>query len=146
MNNEYAQNNAILESLAERSNDPRPEPMLADKAETELSMEWVLAKMEAIIHDNAHIAGAIKAITDMRPHGEHDLATNSKASSMAEVVAARESTNRQVLKFLEKIYDDLSLSSPSKETFMKSLDLVGLSENLESQHVVDIVKALSGVA
>ena len=68
----------------------------------------ILQRIDKIMDDKAHINSAIEAIKNMdggRP--EPNALPDARPTAMAEVVAARESTNRQTLKLLEKMYDDL---------------------------------------
>ena len=126
---------AHLEAIGmKHGNGPRP------GSATEMSLEWVMAKMDAIFHDNVHIAESLKIL--QRPMDERGM----HSQAIAEVIQAREATNREALKFLEKIYDGLKPVPTVIDTgsILKGLDLTGLSENLESQHVVDIVKAIAG--
>ena len=135
MNNDNMQNNAEaleMSSTANNNNHPKQE-------QGEMTLEWVAAKMDAIIHDNAHIADTLKALNLMDSDGH-----NSKAQALGEVIQAREATNHQTLKFLEKIYDGLKPTPKDSCDALKHMDLTALSENLESEHVVEIVKALAG--
>ena len=149
MNNEYVSSEVVEENSFESdagSNGPCPavSPAPVDILEGKISLEWVMAKMEAIIHDNAHIAEAIKSITEMCPVGNHDHATQFKASSIADVVKAREATNHIMLKFLEKVYDDLKPAVRDSVPLLAHLDLAVLAENLQSEHVVEIIRAITG--
>jgi len=109
---------------------------------TEITPEWIMAKMEAIIHDNAHIADSLQRVSQLLPTEGPDC----KAESIADIVKAREATNQQALKFLEKVYDSLAPIPQNTADALKSIDLTSLSENLESEHVVEIVRAITGKA
>jgi len=143
MNNEYV--SSVTSDLEPKSNGPRQVQVRVNQPTPELSIEWVMAKMEAIISDNEHISYSIKAISGMTPTGEHDHSTKGQAEAIAQVVKSREATNQQALKFLEKVYDDLKPSSPTPKPVLKDLDLVGLAEVMDSENVVEIVRAFTNV-
>ena len=142
MNNNILHDDGIMESAFDapehlNSNGPRPGSKPAVPAKAELTIEWIVAKMDEIIRDNAHIVDSLKALKLMDTNGH-----NSKAEAISRVVAAREDTNKQSLRLLEKIYDGLKPTA-SNQDLIKHIDLVGLAESLESEHVVEIVKALA---
>jgi len=124
------------------SNGPRPvQAVEAHSTAPAMTLEWVAARMDAIIQDTAHITETIKALNLMDANGH-----NSKAQSMGEVAQAREATNRQTLKFLEKVYDDLRPTPVDSASMLKHLDFGHICENLESEHVVEIIKTIAGKA
>ena len=129
--------NTALE--AERGNGPRP-GQGNPAAQTEMSLEWVMAKMDAIIHDNFYIREAFDMLKHVAPTDQID----TKSVSIGDIVEAREATNQQALKFLEKIYDGLKPTPADPGAALKHMDLAALSNNLESEHVVEIVRALVG--
>ena len=123
MNNEYMQN----------GNGPRP-----TQDSKEMSMEWVMAKMDAIIHDNAYLTDAIKTLQDMQTNG-HD----SKAQSLGEVIHAREETNRQTLKFLEKIYDGLvPAPKPGPIETLHQIGKCQLADYMSSEDLLEMIKVI----
>jgi len=104
----------------------------------EMTLEWVAAKIDAIINDNAYIADAISSLNLMDSDGH-----NSKAEALHQVVNAREATNRETLKFLEKIYDGLNpapAANPSQ--IMQHIDLAELAEHMNSTDLVELMKAI----
>ena len=109
---------------------------------TEFTPEWIMAKMDAIIHDNVHITEALQRVSQVPPSEGLDC----KAEAIAKIVAAREATNQQVLQFLEKVYSSLNPAPQNAADILKSLDMCVLSENLESEHVVEVIKAIAGRA
>ena len=146
MNNEFLQNAVETE---DRSNGPRPGAMPVSHSEAGLTMEWVVAKIEAIIQDNAHITDALNTIKTMPVEECAMYAYGGKAQATAEVVKAREETNRQTLTLLEKIYDDLRPQMPSPprpEALLDHLDLVNLANMMDSESIVEIVRVLLGKA
>ena len=106
----------------------------------EMTSEWIAAKIDAIINDNAYIADAIRSLTLMDSDGH-----NSKAEALHQVVNAREATNRETLKFLEKIYDGLKPSSTTVVNpgyMLQHIDLAELAEHMDSTDLVELVKAV----
>jgi len=103
----------------------------------EMSIEWILAKMDTIIHENAYLTDAVKTLGTMTGGG-HD----SKALALANVVEAREETNRQALKLLEKMYDSLNPPQIDPASRLNNVDINALADYLESEHMVEIVKAI----
>lgn len=75
--------------------------------ETQLTIEYVLAKIEAIRLDTAHLHEAIAALQDTTAAGPGDIAGEEKAKALGDIVRCRETTNQQLLKLYEKMYDDL---------------------------------------
>ena len=134
MNNDISSTVNTAESappIPGTGNGPRP-------AEAGLTVEWIMTKMDAIIQDNAHITESLRALNLMDSDGH-----NSRADAIAEIARARETTNQQALRFLEKVYNGLMPISVDPAAMLKHLDIHALAENLDSQDVVDIVKALT---
>ena len=108
-----------------------PAPSIHDTPEP-VNLEWVAAKIDAIISDSDHIKSALGNLVTI---------TDAHApTAIAEVVAAREATNQQALKFLEKVYSDLAPASPASQ--LPQLDFNYLADYLESEDVVDLIKTL----
>ena len=51
-----------------------------------------------------------------------------------------------MLKFLEKVYDDLKPATHDAASLLMGIDLTALAENLQSEHIVEIVRAITGKA
>jgi len=145
-------NNAVQSTVAaespaiEQGNGPRPVQdsstsyANAPSQATEMSMEWVMAKMDAIIHNNQYLTNAIETLHSMTTNG-HD----SKAQALGEAIAAREETNRQTLKFLEKIYDGLKpapLPPADPGAMLKHIDMCELAEHMNSEDLVEMMRVI----
>ena len=78
-----------------------------ESTETQLTMDYVLAKIEAIRLDTAHLHEAIAALRDTTAAGPGDIVGQEKAKALGDIVRCRETTNQQLLKLYEKMYDDL---------------------------------------
>ena len=76
-----------------------------------LSMEYVLTRIDQIINDTSYIQSTIKALQELPiapyPGTGADVANAERAQALGNVVGSREATNQQLLKLLEKMYDDL---------------------------------------
>jgi hypothetical protein len=75
----------------------------------ELNMEYVLKRIDQILNENGHIYDAISTIKEMKVNespigGQGDEA---KGRAIAQTVQSREATNQQLIKLLEKMYDDI---------------------------------------
>ena len=67
-----------------------------------LSMNYILGQIERIAEQTAHLHEAIAA-----------LVGSGKAQAIADVVRCRETTNQQLLKLYEKMYNDLKPQPPT---------------------------------
>jgi len=73
-----------------------------EKGTPELTIGYILAQMEKIRSDSAHVNEAIKSISEMPGDGH-----NSRAGALGAAVDAREKTNRKMLEMYEVMYRDL---------------------------------------
>jgi hypothetical protein len=96
-----------------------------DENNEQLTMQYILQSIDKIINDYAHIHEAISAIKEMSVFvGEKDESRDrSTGDAISQTVQARETTNQQMIKLLEKMYDDLK---PQKE--IVSEDIVKLQQ------------------
>jgi len=108
-----------------------PAPSIQDTPESVMNLEWVATRIDAIIKDSEHINSALSKVP---------MVEGMAASAIAEVVAAREATNQQALKFLEKVYSDLVPANPVPQ--LPQIDFNHLADYLESSDVVDLIKTL----
>lgn len=67
------------------------------------SMDYCLEQIEQIAHQTAYLD---QVISELRQIAD-DEAGSHKAKALRDVVRSREETNRQMLHFYEKMYDDL---------------------------------------
>ena len=110
------------------------------EAKVGISLEWVCAKIDAIVRDTAHIKDALSALREMKDGG-----ISTQAESMGIVVKAREETNRQTLKLLEKMYDDLRPARIDGGRVLEKLDISHAIECMESEDVGAFLRELVGV-
>ena len=135
----------------QRDNGPRPQVSKeAKETSAEMSLAWVMAKMDTIINDTAHITDTLSALRDM-PHTEaHDYAGANKAEAMGKVVQAREETNRQTLRFLEKMYEDLKPRKANPVSMIKEMgahmDVEEMINMLPPADKVAMMREIMGLA
>lgn len=103
----------------EENSDPiAAEPIDSGEAKTqkpECSMEYILSSIDKIITDTQHIEEALNALQNLNANGAGDIANASKAEAIGNVVKCRETTNQQLIRLLEKMYDDLKPKEMSPE-------------------------------
>ena len=81
-----------------KSNNPK---------QSELTMEYVLGKIEEIANNQSIFSAAIEEIGKIRSGGPGDVGTQEQTKAIADVIKARETTNQRLIAFYEKMYDDL---------------------------------------
>lgn len=73
----------------------------------EMTVADILSRINNIVNQTSYISAACETLSAM-DNGDSSEAT---AEALAEVVRCRETTNQQILRIYEKIYDDLLRSS-----------------------------------
>ncbi|MEA4831959.1 hypothetical protein SDC9_198247 [bioreactor metagenome] len=100
----------------ENKNEKSKETATQDQTFT---LEYVLKKIDTIRMDTEHIHEAINTIGKMQNNESVNggFGDQAKAEAVAAAVQSRETTNQQLLKLYEKMYDDLKPQpqSPFKE-------------------------------
>lgn len=81
----------------------------------ELTMQYVLSRIDLIMNDKSHIHEAIDAIRNMEINEGPGGDEFEKAKAISSAAQSRETTNQQLLKLFEKMYDDLKVSVESEE-------------------------------
>jgi len=95
------------------SNITCPPQHTEDKMDTEntvlneknIDMAYIINKIDDILNDTKYLYDAIEAIKVMEP--TRDGSGQSKGNALGQIVKCREETNRKVIDFLNKIYDDI---------------------------------------
>ncbi|MFA6948085.1 MAG: hypothetical protein WCQ72_03815 [Eubacteriales bacterium] len=83
----------------------------AEKVDPEITMAEIIGYMNEIRADNAHIQSAISELRQMETSFAGDIAGAQKAEAIGNIVVAREETNRKILDFYIKLYDDIRQSN-----------------------------------
>lgn len=102
-----------LESIEKPIPPMKPDsviPKSDSNSETvKLNMDYVLTRIDKIIEQNQYIKDAVTAIGHMTVN-ESEFGGNgdsARAEAISTSIAAREATNRQIIKFLKKMYNDI---------------------------------------
>lgn len=113
---------------------------IVKSAKIELTMEYILSRIDSIMMDNSHIHKAIEAIRDMKINDSGDSSDNgdfARGEAISTAVKSRETTNQQLIKLFEKMYDDLKpqkigLREKALEVVEKTLNHTGLGDDIKS--------------
>jgi len=74
----------------------------------DLPLSWVLERIDKIMNETEHLKYTRNALDDIAPAaGPGDIVGQAKAQALGDIVRCRETTNQQMLRLLEKMYDDL---------------------------------------
>lgn len=79
----------------------------ANENNQEITVKYILEQIEKIRSDSKYIYEALEKLESVIPSSPADIGSQAKAQGIETVVQCRETTNQQMLKFYEKIYDDL---------------------------------------
>ncbi len=77
------------------------------------TVDYILAKLSEIQHQTEYLNQTITELSKVRSDGPEDIGAAEKAKALAEVVRCRETTNQQMLRMYEKMYDNLTTSKQS---------------------------------
>jgi len=92
----------------------QPEPAEAPVPGT-ITAEALLSRIDRIIENTAYIKDAFAILGSIEPVSDHpDYANQSRATALGEIVTAREATNQQTIRLLEKMYDDVKPDKVAK--------------------------------
>ncbi len=98
-----------------------------------LSVDYVLRQLEAVHQDDAHISRAMDTLKAMEdgscgnPGSPGNLLGQAKASAIRDIAVQRESTNLELIKFYEKLYDDLQPRKPEPREIYELIERNRLS-------------------
>ena len=110
-------NNNIIENVKE-------EAIEVAAVSKRYSLDYAIESIEKIRDDTEYLLSTIETLKLMPASGgPADVAGEAKAMACGNLVEARENTNRQLIKFYEKMYDDLKPAkvNPITESAMKLL-------------------------
>ena len=86
--------------------------------EPELSMGYVLERIDKILNAKSHLDEVVSELRQMEVAGSGDVGTQAKATALSDVVKCQATTNQRLLQLFEKMYDDLK---PQKPRMLDSL-------------------------
>lgn len=83
----------------------------ASKSE-KYNMDYVLTQIESICNNTEYLNRIATELVKIeveapQPGAPDDLANQARAQALGDIVRCRETTNQQLLRFYEKVYDDL---------------------------------------
>ena len=121
-------------------NGPRPGGddvnVILEVQESAITLEWICERIDSVIKDNEHIK---EALAGFKNHGDI-------SGSLGILVNAREETNRQTLRLLEKMYNDLTAKSSvansteaSPSGLLKDFDINHAIELMDSDDIADFL-------
>lgn len=88
------------------------ETVASPESQPELTIGYVLARIEKIASQTAYLNKAIEEISKVQIGGAGVMGAGEKANAIADVVRCRETTNQKLISFYEKLYNDLN---PAKD-------------------------------
>lgn len=124
-------------------------PESIEQFPNKLSMCYILEQIEKIASQTAYISDAISELRQMNISCAGDIGSASKAEAISEVVKCREATNQQLLRFYEKMYEDIK---PKQSLREKALDIAnrtlnnptcGEAEKEQLSDVLDTIRHLN---
>jgi hypothetical protein len=106
-------------------------PAAPPEPPAEIDERYIFEQIKAIAANNDHIKNALRSLDEVSTDGVDG--GNGKASAIAEVVQARETTNQQMLRMLEKMYDQRLArnAAPRTEQDQKMANFNAICETLK---------------
>lgn len=106
---------------------------------TKYTYEYALQQIEKIANDTSYVKEALKVIADMEPSDAPNggMGDAARGNAIAEAVRSREETNRKLIEFYNKMYDDLKpnkSNNPSSKEIMQQM----LIEKISNINIGDI--------
>lgn len=108
-------------------------------SESQISPEYVVSRIEKIISDTEHIRNAIGALSSLNTNDTDEDVAVAKAEALVSVVKCRETTNQQLIRLLEKIYDDLRPDKPSGDV-KRLQELAGVLSGYPHELASEIIR------
>ena len=99
--NEYLED----KEMSENTNVNTQENSVEQK--NEIGLDYIFAEIKAIREQTEYLNEALRMLEGVKSGGPGDVGAEGKANGIASVVKCRETTNQQILRFYEKVYDDL---------------------------------------
>ena len=105
-------NEALVETALEKAELPEA---IIETTPSKYTLEYALEQIEMIARDNEYILQAFDVLTTVESVGPGDIGAEEKSKAIGNTIKARETTNQQLIKFYEKIVDDLKPKSEFDE-------------------------------
>lgn len=85
-----------------------------------VELSWLLQQIAAIQSDTEYLKEGLTQLAQLglgdsgEPYSPGNVMGEAKATAIRDVIRGKESTNQQLLRLYEKMYDDLTGSAPAK--------------------------------
>lgn len=112
--------NTGASDLAE-STEPETKTETAETADDNITVREILKRIDDISTDGAFLTSAISELANVQISGVGDIGAQEKARAFGEMVKAREETNRRLIDFYEKIYQDVKPKTKKSDNDNKLL-------------------------
>lgn len=112
--------NTGASDLAE-STEPETKTETAETADDNITVREILKRIDDISTDGAFLTSAISELANVKISGPGDVGAKEKARAFGEMVKAREETNRRLIDFYEKIYQDVKPKTKKSDNDNKLL-------------------------
>lgn len=88
---------------------------VVEQAKDRFTLEYVLGQIEKLQENDQYLKEALSSVREIVIGGPGDIGSAEKAKAIKEAVAAREQTNRELLAFYQRLYDDLKPKALSED-------------------------------
>ena len=92
----------------------RPPQTEEKRMSNTITLDMILEQVNKVVDNNAFFEEALQSLMNMTssnvpmsPGAPSDVAGEARAKAVADICRARETTNQQLIRFYEKMYDDL---------------------------------------
>lgn len=119
-----------------------------------VDLAYILERMEAIQKDTKYLSEVIDKLSRMQDgdsgtaNSPGNIMGEAKAKALGDIVRCRETTNQQLLKMYEKMYDDSSARGSMRQKAYDMVECVARTDGIDSEDkrimVSDILKHMVG--
>ena len=106
----------------------------------EITVKYILEQVEKIRSDSKYIYEALEKLESVTTSSPADIGAQAKAQGIETVVQCRETTNQQMLKFYEKLYDDLVAQNRGKQK--EKIEKIELVKSIQWSMIDEMRKIL----
>ena len=113
----------------------------------EYSIPYILTQIKHIQDDLTHVQDAMQSILNLpveSPVSQHVVMPGvAKAQALANIIQCRETTNQQLLKFYEKMYEDLRGGKPEPRYEYYQRIVSELADKIDADEIENILDAVN---
>ena len=119
-----------------------------------VDLAYILERMEAIQKDTKYLSEVIDKLSRMQDgdsgsaNSPGNIMGEAKAEALGDVVRCRETTNQQLLRMYEKMYEDRSARGSMRQKAYDLVECVARTDGIDSEDkrimVSDILKHMAG--